>query len=67
MQILPVMSPCLTKNVISSLRGIEDFMTACSHQGVGCNISPEGLMMALIPVLAQRAIARLVSMALNDA
>ena len=42
-------------------------MEACSHQGVGFNIFPEGLMMAEIPVLAQRAIALRVSIARSDA
>jgi hypothetical protein len=34
---------------------------------VGCNIFPEGLTMALMPVFAQRAMARRVSMARSDA
>lgn len=42
-------------------------MTAGSHQGVGCVIFPEGEMMAEMPVLAQRAMARRVSMALSEA
>ena len=34
-QILPVMSPCETKNVMSSRRGILPLITAGSHHGVG--------------------------------
>jgi hypothetical protein len=42
-------------------------MEACSHQGVGFSIFPDGLMIAEIPVLAQRAIALRVSIALSEA
>ena len=63
----PVMSPCLTKKVRSSRRGSVPEITACSHHGVGCVILPDGLMIALIPVFAQRAMALRVSIALNDA
>ena len=67
LQIRPVMSPCLTKNVMSLRRGIWLLITAGSHHGVGWSISPDGLMMALMPVFAHRAMARRVSMALSDA
>ena len=67
LQIRPIISPCTTKNVRSSRSGIEDFMEACSHHGVGFSIFPDGLMIAEIPVLAQRAIALRVSIALSEA
>ena len=63
---LPVMSPCETKNVMSSRRGISDLMTAGSHHLVSSTILPDGLIIALIPVLAHLAIALLVSIALRQ-
>ena len=63
----PVMSPCETKNVMSSRSGMLLSITAGSHQGVGWSISPEGAMIADIPVFAHRAMARRVSIALNEA
>ena len=63
----PVMSPCDTKNVMSSLRGMDALITAFSHHGVGLRTSPDGLIIALMPVLAHRAIDRRVSIALREA
>ena len=65
--ILPVMSPCATKKVMSLRRGTSPSITAGSHQSVDWVILPDGLMIALIPVFAQRAMARLVSIARREA
>lgn len=67
LQMRPMMSPWLTKNVISLRSGIWLLITAGSHHGVGWSISPDGLMIALMPVFAHRAIARRVSIALSEA
>ena len=67
LQTRPVMSPWMTKKVRSLRKGIYDLIEACSHQGVGFNISPDGLMMAEMPVFAHLAIALRVSMALSEA
>ena len=64
---LPVMSPWDTKKVTSFLKGILPRSTAGSHQGVVSKILPDGLIMALMPVFAQRAIALRVSMARKEA
>ena len=66
-QTLPVISPCATKNVISSLTGIFPSRVQASHHGVEATIFPPGLMMALIPVFAHLAMARRVSIALRQA
>ena len=66
-QLRPTMSPWLTKNVMSSRKGRLFMIEASSHHGVGCIILPEGLMNAEMPVFAQRAMARRVSMARRDA
>lgn len=63
--ILPVMSPCAVKNVISSLSGILPSSTAGVHHSVSETISPAGLMIAEMPVLAHLAMALRVSMALS--
>jgi hypothetical protein len=64
--ILPAMSPFLTKNVSPSVRLILLRITAVSHQGDDSRICPFWLMMAEIPVLAHRAMSRLVSIALSE-
>lgn len=64
-QTLPVMSPWETKNVMSSLRGMVPFRTAGLHHSVSDTISPDGLMMAEIPVFAHLAMALRVSIALR--
>ena len=64
-QTLPATSPYLTKKVIFPLKGICPTMQAGSHHGDLLFISPEGEIMALMPVFAHLAIALLVSMALR--
>ena len=64
-QSLPVMSPCSTKNVMSSLSGILLSMVSGVHHPVEVTISPEGLIIAEMPVFAHLAIALRVSMALR--
>ena len=49
------------------MSGIYEFIEACSHHGVGFIIFPDGLIIAEMPVLAQRAIALRVSIARSDA
>lgn len=63
MQILPVMSPWVTKNVMSFRSGILPSRIAGVHHVVSVTISPEGLIIAEIPVLAHLAIALRVSIA----
>ena len=64
-QTLPVISPWATKKVMSSLNGILPSRTAGVHQPVSDTISPEGLMMAEMPVFAHLAMALRVSIALR--
>ena len=59
----PVISPWVTKNVMSSRRGRLPLRTAGSHHFVSLTISPEGLIIADIPVFAHLAIALRVSIA----
>lgn len=62
---LPVMSPCATKKVMSSLKGMLPSSTAGVHHPVSDTIFPEGLIIAEIPVFAHLAMALRVSIALK--
>lgn len=59
----PMKSPWMTKKVRSSLRPTVPFRVSGCHQEVQETTSPDGSMMAEMPVLALRAIQRRVSMA----
>ena len=59
----PVISPWETKNVMSFLNGIEPSNVSFSHHSVSLMISPEGLIIADMPVFAHLAMALRVSMA----
>jgi hypothetical protein len=66
-QILPTKSPWLTKNVWRSERPTFPESVSGSHQEDWLTTLPEGSMMAEMPVFPQRAIQRLVSIALREA
>lgn len=64
---LPTMSPCDTKKVMSLRSGIFPCITAFFHHCVSSIISPDGLIIAEIPVFAHLAIALRVSIARRHA
>ena len=63
----PTTSPLWTKKVRAVFAFTVPLSVVFCHQGVLATTSPRWLMTAEMPVLAQRAMSRRVSMALSEA